>query len=200
MGVVKKRDSCLSIRPKLIVWDFDLTVLSIHSWAAGIRQKDVADRTLYDDVADLAFFRHFVQRALEQGFAVAIASFGQYEVIQAYMDRIVGRGVFNRENIATPSKFGSKDGRALRGGKVPMLKSLACKMLRASPQELSLRKSDIIFFDDSWDNVCGAIENGFIHSVLVDCRGFCEQLWNEVKCPLGMDNFCDASKLDDSLA
>lgn len=48
--------------------------------------------------------------------------------------------------------------------------------------------------------MCGAIENGFIHSVLVDCRGFCEQLWNEVKCSLGMDNFCDASKLDDSLA
>ena len=48
--------------------------------------------------------------------------------------------------------------------------------------------------------MCGAIENGFIHSVLVDCRGFCEQLWNEVKCSLGMDNFCDASKLDDSFA
>ena len=132
MGVVKKRDSCLSIRPKLIVWDFDLTVLSIHSWAAGIRQKDVADRTLYDDVADLAFFRHFVQRALEQGFAVAIASFGQYEVIQAYMDRIVGRGVFNRENIATPSKFGSKDGRALRGGKFRCL-----RYVRPEPRPVS---------------------------------------------------------------
>ena len=34
----------------------------------------------------------------------------------------MGRGVFNRENIATPSKFGSRDGCTLRGGKVPMLK------------------------------------------------------------------------------
>lgn len=148
MGDVKKRDSCLSIRPKLIVWDFDLTVLSIHSWVAGIRPKDVANRTLYEDVADLAFFRHFVQRALEQGFAVAVASFGQYEVIQAYMDRIMGRGVFNRENIATPSKFGSRDGCTLRGGKVPMLK--VCET-RTSPGHVlrflcPMTRSDVVNF------------------------------------------------------
>ena len=91
-----------TVWPKLIVWDFDLTLLSIHSWGAGIRAEDVASRTLSDDVADIDFFRHFVDRAQEQGIAVAIASFGQYEVIQAYMDRIIGRGVFNRENISTP--------------------------------------------------------------------------------------------------
>jgi len=99
-----------------------LTLLSIHSWGAGIRAEDVASRTLSDDVADIDFFRHFVDRAQEQGIAVAIASFGQYEVIQAYMDRIIGRGVFNRENISTPSHFGTNDGCIMRGGKVPMLR------------------------------------------------------------------------------
>jgi hypothetical protein len=58
---------------------------------------------------------------------------------------------------------------------------------------------DVALLFPSRDNVCGAIENGFIHSVHVDCRGFCEQLWNEVKCPLGMDHLCDARKVDDSV-
>ena len=111
-----------TVWPKLIVWDFDLTLLSIHSWGAGIRAEYVASRTLSDDVADIDFFRHFVDRAQEQGIAVAIASFGQYEVIQAYMDRIIGRGVFNRENISTQSLFGTNDGCIMRGGKVPMLR------------------------------------------------------------------------------
>ena len=38
------------------------------------------------------------------------------------MDRIIGRGVFNRENICTPSHFGTNDGCIMRGGKVPMLR------------------------------------------------------------------------------
>lgn len=188
-----------TVWPKLIVWDFDLTLLSIHSWGAGIRAEDVASRTLSDDVADIDFFRHFVDRAQEQGIAVAIASFGQYEVIQAYMDRIIGRGVFNRENISTPSHFGTNDGCIMRGGKVPMLRALACRMLEACPTDLKVLASDIIFFDDSWDNVRGAIEHGFIHSVHVDRRGFCEHLWNEVKSPLNMDSLFDVCKFDDPL-
>lgn len=72
-------------------------------------------------------------------------------------------------------------------------------MLEACPTDLKVLASDIIFFDDSWDNVCGAIEHGFIHSVHVDRRGFCEHLWNEVKSPLNMDSLFDVCKFDDPL-
>jgi hypothetical protein len=44
---------------------------------------DVAGRSLEQDVADAEFFRAFVGRAVAKGIQVAIASFGQYEVIQA---------------------------------------------------------------------------------------------------------------------
>lgn len=113
--------SVSNTQTKLVVFDFDLTILSIHSWGERVRPEDVASRSLEDDVADLEFFRVFVERALASGIKVAIASFGVYEVIQAYMDRAVGPGVFTRANISTPSQHGTKDGHVVRGGKVPQL-------------------------------------------------------------------------------
>jgi hypothetical protein len=109
--------------PALIIWDFDLTILSIHSWGERIDPRDVAQRSLETDVADLEFFRAFVARALAKGIKVAIASFGVYEVIQGYMDRAVGPGVFTRDNISTPSQHGTKDGHMVEGGKVPQLRA-----------------------------------------------------------------------------
>lgn len=112
-----------SSHPALIVWDFDLTILSIHSWGERIQPRDVARRSLEQDVADLEFFRAFVKRASAKGVKVAIASFGVYEVIQGYMDRVVGPGVFTRENISTPSQHGATDGHVVEGGKVPQLRA-----------------------------------------------------------------------------
>ena len=48
---------------KLVVFDFDLTILSIHSWGERVRPEMVASRCLEDDVADLEFFRIFIDRA-----------------------------------------------------------------------------------------------------------------------------------------
>lgn len=119
---------------RLLVFDFDLTILSIHSWGERIRPEDVASRSLDRDVADLAFFRRFVARALDTGVKVAIASFGVYEVIQAYMDLAVGPGVFTRENISTPSQHGTRDGHVVPGGKVPQLEVRARVSVRAEWQ------------------------------------------------------------------
>jgi hypothetical protein len=57
--------------PSLVVWDFDLTLLSIHSWGARIHPSDVAHRSLEQDIADLEFFRAFVKRALAKGVQVS---------------------------------------------------------------------------------------------------------------------------------
>ena len=69
------------------MFDFDLTILRIHSWGERVRPEDVEHRDFDRDVADLAFFRAFVLALRDAGVQVAIASFGQYEVIQRYMDR-----------------------------------------------------------------------------------------------------------------
>ena len=119
---------------RLLVFDFDLTILSIHSWGERIRPEDVASRSLDRDVADLAFFRRFIARALNTGVKVAIASPGVYEVIQAYMDLAVGPGVFTRENISTPSQHGMRDGHVVPEEKVPQLEVRARVSVRAESQ------------------------------------------------------------------
>lgn len=148
-------------------------------------------RDVRDDVADLDFFQEFVCRAISRGIKIAIASFGRYDVIQAYLDRAVGPGIFTRENIATPSQYGLSDGHAIHGGKVPMLEALSYKLLGANPKTLPSLAKSVIFFDDSRDNIRGAVENGFVRSVHVDRRGFCRALWSDVSISLGLKDFLD---------
>lgn len=121
MTHLARKDQTWSSPPRLVVWDFDLTILSLHSWTENIKPEDVASRDIREDVADLEFFQKFVCRALERDVKVAVASFGRYEVIQEYLDRAVGPGKFSRDNITTPSQYGLSDGCAMQGGKVPML-------------------------------------------------------------------------------
>jgi hypothetical protein len=97
---------------RLVVWDFDLTILRIHSFATRLTAADVASRDLSLDFWDLPFFITLAQHLVRLGVAVAIASvsafcpllhfdglaatptdatvtmqFGRSEVIQAYLDR-----------------------------------------------------------------------------------------------------------------
>jgi hypothetical protein len=80
---------------RLFVWDFDETVLKVHSFALRVTEEEAATRELSGDVADLPYFRRCVQSALEQGHVCAVATFGLYPVVQAYLDRICP-GVFSR--------------------------------------------------------------------------------------------------------
>jgi hypothetical protein len=73
---------------RLVVWDFDETILRIHACGLLISPAAAAARPLEDDVADLPFFRSCVDAVVANGHLVAVASFGHYAVIQNYMDRI----------------------------------------------------------------------------------------------------------------
>lgn len=77
-------------RCRLVVWDFDKTVLRIHSHGKRIRAEAVADRDLNLDYADLEFFTRLVPAIVAANIKIAIASFGKYDVIQAYLDRAFG--------------------------------------------------------------------------------------------------------------
>ena len=149
---------------RLVVFDFDLTILRIHSWGERVRPEDVEHRDLDRDVADLAFFRAFVLALRDAGVQVAIASFGQYEVIQRYMDRAFGDGqtVFGRGNVSTPSAVGFRDGTSVPGGKVPQLEALVRAVLLDGAAESEARKDEeawraatraVAFFDDDERNV-----------------------------------------------
>eukprot|EP00239_Pterosperma_sp_CCMP1384_P003913 CAMPEP_0197845432 /NCGR_PEP_ID=MMETSP1438-20131217/2367_1 /TAXON_ID=1461541 /ORGANISM="Pterosperma sp., Strain CCMP1384" /LENGTH=277 /DNA_ID=CAMNT_0043456727 /DNA_START=232 /DNA_END=1062 /DNA_ORIENTATION=- len=149
--------------PLIYVWDFDQTILKIHSFAQRIRPEDVQFRNIFEDTADLIFFRMFVDRALKHRAQVAIASFGQYETIKEYMDHITP-GVFNRTNISTPMSIGERDGQNLRCGKVPQLDLLMNTLVAKSSNPMNPRaiRSRCMFFDDQLDNIRRCNEAGYI--------------------------------------
>eukprot|EP00238_Polyblepharides_amylifera_P004526 CAMPEP_0196579928 /NCGR_PEP_ID=MMETSP1081-20130531/25795_1 /TAXON_ID=36882 /ORGANISM="Pyramimonas amylifera, Strain CCMP720" /LENGTH=139 /DNA_ID=CAMNT_0041899653 /DNA_START=20 /DNA_END=436 /DNA_ORIENTATION=+ len=105
--------------PLLFVFDFDLTILRVHSFGSRIKVEDV-DKRWKNDVADEDFFKQFLVYAQSAGARVAVASFGEYPVIQKYMDRIMP-GMFTRASICTPSCVGGRDGSTVAAGKVPMI-------------------------------------------------------------------------------
>lgn len=111
-------------RVDLVVWDFDQTILAIHSYALRIEAEDVPRRNLYEDFAHLDFFCAVVRALVAADVKVAVASFGKFEVIHAYLERAFGEVLFHRDNICTPSQVGSRDGFSLRGGKNLQLKKL----------------------------------------------------------------------------
>jgi len=111
----------LRARVDAVVWDFDLTILRIHSYRTGIRSREaVASRDLGADFADLEFFTTLVHRLIEAGIDVHVASFGRNEVIQAYLERAVGDS-FGPDRVSTPATVGGRDGRPTLNGKNPQL-------------------------------------------------------------------------------
>lgn len=154
----------------LYVWDFDETILRIHAYGLRIAAEDVAARALDGadgDAADLPFFRATVAAVLARGDAVAVASFGVYEVIQAYLDRLCP-GVFSRASVSTPSCVGVPDGCSVPAGKNPQLDQLLCALLTSEGGEASSlpeHRHRVVFFDDSASNVTARAR-----SVCPSCR------------------------------
>lgn len=142
---------------KLVVWDFDLTLLKVHSYAEGVEPADVAARWKYD-VADLELLRAFVEKGRELGVALGVASFGRAEVINEYLKHMAP-GAFRPEDIVTPSNLNLpevEDGMAVPNGKVMMLELLQRRHFKGS-----IGRSSVLFFDDDADNVDDCVRAGF---------------------------------------
>ena len=153
---------------RLVVWDFDMTILQIHALSDGIEPHEVAARWR-EDVADANLFRAFVLQAHEMGVGVGIASFQEAEVIGEYLDHIVP-GAFRPQDIVTSGSLvdeksqalglpGNIDGMWVPNGKVRML-DLLCS--RASPAVTD--RSAVLFFDDDWENIRDCLRAGFARS------------------------------------
>ena len=93
---------------KLWVWDFDDTLIDSTTYIkrdmtpSKIRIR--TDAELDIEVPQWRYFKHLVEFLVSHGRYVGIASFGTYEIIQAYMDRIMGfnQKYFSKNNIIAP--------------------------------------------------------------------------------------------------
>lgn len=128
-------------------------MLRIHAYGLRLTPEEVPARSLHDDVADLECFRAVVAALRARGDAVAIASFGRFDVIAAYMERICP-GAFSRASISTPSCVGVADGFSVPGGKTPQLEALADALLPLRAGESpAARRERVLFLDDDAKNV-----------------------------------------------
>jgi len=146
-------------RPRLIVWDFDRTILRTHAFGEGVEVAQVAHRW-QSDMCDAALFRAFVETAQAQGVDIGIASYGRRDVIHEYMRHVFAgaeTAPFGVEtNIITPQLLGEPDGTAVPHGKPKMLE-LLCE--RASPAISD--KGAVLFFDDDPENIADCRRAGF---------------------------------------
>jgi len=167
---------------RLLSQDFDETILRIHAYGLRITAEDVAARVLEGedgDAADLPFFKAAVAAVLARGDAVAVASFGCYDVIRAYLERMCP-GVFNRDNISTPSCVGTPDGCSVPCGKNPQLDLLLGAFLTSEGSDASSLEANrhrVVFFDDSVQNVTLARAAGYSRSFVVPRGGFTREAW-----------------------
>jgi len=157
---------------KLVVLDFDQTVLRIHSFSEGISEEEVALRDLEADFANLEFFQALVIAAKQRNITIAVASFGVFEVIRAYLSRACGPDVWNRENICTPGAVGSRDGCALIDGKNTQIETLRTTFGVQHPKE-------VVFVDDDASNVKRARAAGYEYSFHAP-NALTPDLWFEI--------------------
>ena len=97
---------------KLWVWDFDDTLIDTkYYYKSNMDPNAIRARTdieLSNEIPQWKYFKRLVEYLVQNGNYVAIASFGTYEIIKAYMDRIMGfnQQFFTNKNLIAPN---SKD-------------------------------------------------------------------------------------------
>lgn len=135
-------------------FDFDRTLLRIHSVGQRIEAAAVPQRDLAADFCDLAFVRELFPALAAAGIAAHILSFGKYPVIQAYMDGALGSGVFTRATISTPSVVGVPDGCSVTVG--PPMQQVSSKVpqLRVLVAALGVPAGAVLFLDGAWPCGC----------------------------------------------
>lgn len=157
----------------LYVFDFDMTILKIHSYAQNMTPSKVESmgwRKLMDQFSDPIFFRDLINYLISQNKKVAIASFGKYNVIKAYLDRLFDNtSIFGLDNIITPMNE-----RNIRPNddKNEYLVGLI--------RDLNIDYKRVIFFDDDINNINKSKELG-VNAIQIDpMNGFNRNVWNQL--------------------
>ena len=157
----------------------------------------------------------------EAGVGVAIASFGSYPTIQAYLDKAFpepdarGAPYFTRANTSTPESVGFPDGCSVPDGKLPQLIALvesygcerdevrrerrvrACCAWRTRNSHTAWRRPQVLFFDDDRRNADLAARNRFM-SFHVSRAGFNQALWATALADL--DRMAEDDAADEAVA
>ena len=147
---------------KLWVWDFDDTLIDTnYYYKTSMEPNDILKRTdeeLTNEVPHWKYFKRLVEYLAKHGKYIAIASFGTYEIIKAYMDRIMGfnQTFFNKKNLIAPVY----NERQCRSFKLPANKNeYIYKIMKHYTIE---DFKSVVLFDDLPSNIADAVGIGII--------------------------------------
>lgn len=147
---------------KLWVWDFDDTLIDTATYySSNMNPSVILDRTdsqLDVEVPQWRYFRQLVEFLVGNGRYVGIASFGTYEIIQAYMKRIMGfnQQFFTRKNIIAPEL---KQRDVYRFNQPPNKNEYIYQLMRIYRVQDFKR---VVLFDDNATNIADAIGIGIV--------------------------------------
>jgi len=147
---------------KLWVWDFDDTLIDSTTYLksdmnpASIRKRTTAQLNIEDP--QWRYFKRLVEFLVMHGRYVAIASFGTYEIIKAYMDRIFGfnQNFFNKQNLVAPCM----ENRNNRRFALPPNKNEYIYQIMNVKRIQDFER--VVLFDDLPSNIADAIGIGII--------------------------------------
>lgn len=147
---------------KLWVWDFDDTLLDTATYySSNMNPSTILERTdaqLDIEVPQWRYFRRLVEFLVGNGRYVCIASFGTYEIIQAYMKRIMGfnQQFFTKKNIIAPEL---KQRDVFRYNQPPNKNEYIYQLMRIYRVQDFKR---VVLFDDNATNIADAIGIGIV--------------------------------------
>jgi hypothetical protein len=147
---------------KLWVWDFDDTLIDTQTYLTkdmspnAIRKR--TDSELDTEVPQWRYFKQLVEFLVMHGRYVGIASFGTYEIIRAYIDRIMGfnQHFFTSKNIVAPC---IRD-KERRNFKQPPNKNEYIYQLMRIYRVQDFKR--VVLFDDLPSNIADAITIGVV--------------------------------------
>lgn len=139
---------------KLIVFDFDRTIMKEHMWNKYKSTPISKIRITDEDFVDIGKFRGLVLALRKNGHNAAVATFGRRDVVDKALHHALGEphGI----SVRTPADFGHKDGSGQLGDKNTQLAELA--------QRYCVSADQIIFLDDDPYNIDAAARAGVVHS------------------------------------
>ena len=178
--------------PRVVAFDFDDTISSIHSTRMPKEQFMSLDLT--ECVADPLLFRNLVFLLLRSGVQVAITSYGYKDLILHTMRRIFGGTAlagstehcpFNERNVITPQDASSELSIRWPEGYEPP-KGYSKSTLIACLQKHLLIDTDrwypessILLIDDSITNYYDALQHSYCAKL---CRHLCRKHGLECLC------------------
>lgn len=147
---------------KLWIWDFDDCIIDTATYYnKSMKPSNILKRTnieLTTDIPNWKYFRDLVLLLVSRGIKVAIASFGTYKIIKAYMDRIFGfnQKIFTIHNLKALCRD-ENTGKPIRfhNNKNEFIDEIMEHYRIYEPIK-------VILFDDNITNIAAALDVGLV--------------------------------------